>query len=104
MLASRVFAARSEAQPSEAAGGAWPSTRRAPQEGGRPPVYVSLQRGDSEGGRVLHFAGPWRLFGEWWGEGRFARDYWDVELSDGGLYRLYHNLPDDSWYVDGIYD
>ena len=103
--ASRVEdAARSEAQPSEAAGGAWPSTRRAPQGGGRPPVYVSLQRGDSEGGRVLHFAGPWRLFGEWWGEGRFARDYWDVELSDGGLYRLYHNLPDDSWYVDGIYD
>jgi protein ImuB len=72
--------------------------------GGRPPVYVSLQRGDSEGGRVLNFAGPWRLFGEWWGEERFARDYWDVELSDGGLYRLYHNLPDDSWYVDGIYD
>jgi len=72
--------------------------------GGRPPVYVSLQRGDSEGGRVLNTAGPWRLFGEWWGEERFARDYWDVELSDGGLYRLYHNLPDDSWYVDGIYD
>jgi protein ImuB len=72
--------------------------------GGKLPVYVSLLRGDSEGGRVLNSAGPWRLFGEWWGEGRFARDYWDVELSDGGLYRLYHNLPDDSWYVDGIYD
>jgi protein ImuB len=66
--------------------------------GGEPPVYVS------EGGRVLEHAGPWRLFGEWWGEGRFARDYWDVELSDGGVYRLYHNLADDSWFVDGIYD
>src|SRR5262249_10031174 len=72
--------------------------------GGKPPVDVSLQRGDSEGGGVLDAAGPWRLFGEWWGEERFARDYWDVELSDGGLYRLYHNLSDDSWYVDGIYD
>ena len=49
-------------------------------------------------------AGPWRIFGEWWGESRFARDYWDVELSDGGVYRLYHNLPDDSWFVDGVYD
>ncbi len=56
------------------------------------------------GGRVLHSAGPWRLFGEWWGESRFARDYYDVELSDGGVYRLYRNLEDESWYVDGIYD
>ena len=75
--------------------------------GGEPPVYVSLVADaplDSEGGRVRNAAGPWRLFGEWWGESRFARDYWDVELSDGGVYRLYHNLPDDSWFVDGIYD
>lgn len=75
--------------------------------GGEPPVYVSLVADaplDSEGGRVRNAAGPWRLFGEWWGESRFARDYWDVELSDGGIYRLYHNLPDDSWFVDGIYD
>jgi len=75
--------------------------------GGEPPVYVSLIADaplDSEGGRVRNAAGPWRLFGEWWGESRFARDYWDVELSDGGVYRLYHNLPDDSWFVDGVYD
>jgi hypothetical protein len=72
--------------------------------GGDPPVYVSLQIPSSEGGRVIHVAGPWRLFGEWWGEGRFARDYWDVELSDGGVYRLYHDLANDSWYADGVYD
>ncbi len=53
---------------------------------------------------ILSRAGPWRLFGEWWGEGRFARDYFDVELSDGGVYRLYRNLEDESWFVDGIYD
>ena len=56
------------------------------------------------GGSVLNRAGPWRFFGEWWGETRFARDYYDVELSDGGVYRLYHNLEDDSWFIDGIYD
>ena len=54
--------------------------------------------------RVLQCAGPWRLFGEWWGDGCFARDYFDVELSDGGLYRLYHDLSGDAWYVDGVYD
>ncbi len=53
---------------------------------------------------VLQCAGPWRLFGEWWGESRFARDYYDVELSDGGVYRLYQNMEDRSWYIDGIYD
>ncbi|MBW2281339.1 MAG: DNA polymerase Y family protein [Deltaproteobacteria bacterium] len=53
---------------------------------------------------VSQRAGPWRLFGEWWGERCFARDYFDVELSDRGVYRMYHNLQDDSWYVDGIYD
>ncbi len=57
-----------------------------------------------EGGQMRQSAGPWRLFGEWWGESRFARDYYDVELADGGLYRIYHNLEDDSWYLDGIYD
>ena len=55
-------------------------------------------------GRVLRRAGPWRLFGEWWGEGCFARDYFDVELTDGGIYRLYRNLEDGGWFVDGVYD
>ena len=56
------------------------------------------------GGHVLQCAGPWRFFGEWWGDAPFARDYWDVELSDGGVYRLYHDLAHQSWFVDGIYD
>ena len=39
---------------------------------------------------------------EWWSEDRCARDYWDLELSDGGLYRCYRE--DGRWYVDGVYD
>ena len=54
--------------------------------------------------RVERAAGPWRLFGEWWGDGRFARDYFDVELSDGGVYRLYENLDEARWFIDGLYD
>ena len=52
----------------------------------------------------MRHAGPWRLFGEWWGDSRFARDYFDVELSDGAVYRVYHNQEDGTWFVDGLYD
>jgi hypothetical protein len=86
----------------------------------RPPVPVRV-RGTAEGtpaqvepihdvargiagGRVVRRVGPWRLFGEWWGESRFARDYYDVELTDGGIYRLYKNLQDGGWFLDGTYD
>ena len=65
------------------------------------PERVALSEQPLE---ILNRAGPWRLFGEWWGEHCFARDYFDVELSDGGIYRLYRNLADESWFVDGIYD
>ncbi len=75
----------------------------------RPPRAVRVRLRDGVPQRVDELgvaerAGPWRLFGEWWGERCFARDYFDVELGDRGIYRLYHNLADDTWYVDGIYD
>jgi protein ImuB len=60
--------------------------------------------GEIAGGQVLERAGPWRLHGEWWGDACYARDYFDVELSDGGVYRIYRNLADESWYLDGLYD
>jgi len=49
-------------------------------------------------------AGPWRLVGEWWSESPFARDYYDLELSDGGLYRCYRERAAGQWFVDGVYD
>ena len=68
------------------------------------PERVEALSGATPIGLVVQSAGPWRLYGEWWGQEPFARDYFDVELSDGGLYRLYRNLNDQSWYVDGMYD
>ncbi|HUE30215.1 MAG TPA: DNA polymerase Y family protein [Verrucomicrobiae bacterium] len=59
-------------------------------------------RGEGLGGRVVGAAGPWRLAGEWWSDGAFARDYYDLELSDGGLYRCFRE--DGRWFVDGVYD
>jgi protein ImuB len=61
-------------------------------------------RGDRLGGRVVELAGPWRLTGEWWTEERFARDYYDMSLSDGGVYRMYRDLKTAQWFVEGEYD
>ena len=55
-------------------------------------------------GRVRVAAGPWRLEEGWWTEEPAERDYWDVELSGGGLYRIYRERRTGSWYADGVYD
>ena len=93
------------ASPASAAEAARAASRRRAEVGGaRPPAHRVPQGGPGPARHVLQCAGPWRLFGEWWGESRFARDYYDVELSDGGVYRLYRNMEDESWFIDGIYD
>jgi protein ImuB len=53
---------------------------------------------------VAACAGPWRVSGEWWDAGVWARDEWDVALSDGAVCRLARDLRDDHWYLDGVYD
>jgi protein ImuB len=56
-------------------------------------------------GRVVTFAGPCRLHGEWWREeSAFSRDYYDVQLSDGAIYRLFFDRRRQQWFVDGVYD
>jgi protein ImuB len=56
------------------------------------------------GGRVRVAAGPWSLTDGWWSEEPAERDYWDVELADGGLYRVYRDRTSGEWYADGMYD
>jgi protein ImuB len=65
------------------------------------PEFV---RGERFAGRVVHAAGPWRVQGDWWSDGRYARDYYDAQLSDGCVYRLYCDLTTRSWFVEGVYD
>jgi protein ImuB len=55
-------------------------------------------------GRVKVAAGPWGLEEEWWAEDPTGRDYWDVELTGGGLYRIFRDRATGEWYADGIYD
>jgi protein ImuB len=79
----------------------------------RPPQAVEVLcqrdrpdfvRGEAMAGRVIHLAGPWRIHGRWWSEDRYARDYYDAQLGDGGVYRLFCDLRRGEWFVDGIYD
>lgn len=65
------------------------------------PVFV---RGATLAGRVVQVAGPWRIEGDWWHAGKYARDYYDAQLGDGGVYRLYRDLAAGEWFVDGLYD
>jgi len=55
-------------------------------------------------GSVRVAAGPWSLEDGWWTDAPADRDYWDVELSDGGLYRIYRDRAADKWFADGVYD
>jgi protein ImuB len=55
-------------------------------------------------GLVRVAAGPWTLEDEWWSNQPVERDYWDVELSGGGLYRVYRDRKTGDWFADGMYD
>jgi protein ImuB len=65
------------------------------------PVAVSA---GSVAGRVIACAGPWRTSGEWWREEAWARDEWDVALSDRTLCRLVRDGLARRWFLDGVYD
>ncbi len=55
-------------------------------------------------GRVVTLAGPWRRQGEWWRSEAFDRDYYDVQLSDGAVYRIYCDRRTQQWFAEGVYD
>ncbi len=65
------------------------------------PCFV---RGAGLGGRVVGVAGPWRVATEWWSDAACLRDYYDLELTDGGIYRCFRDRRSGGWFVDGAYD
>ena len=64
------------------------------------PQFV---RGAQLSARVVAHAGPWRRTGEWWSEHAFARDYYELALADGRVYRTFHELSSGRWYLDGVW-
>src|ERR1700730_1818177 len=57
-------------------------------------------------GRILEVRGPWKVSGNWWDRTRWETMEWDIELDNGGLYRIGQktaNTPE-TWEVVGVYD
>lgn len=53
---------------------------------------------------VTACAGPWHASGEWWTPTAWSRQEWDVELSGGGLFRVYLDRMMGRWFLEGSYD
>jgi protein ImuB len=70
------------------------------------PIRVDPAARGLAGGRVLACAGPWRSSGRWWALDRtdWDREEWDVELADGGAYRLSRDRATKQWVVEGVVD
>ena len=101
-----------------------PNARRKPEKSRgllalrvfRPPLPVEVLTRDNgselqitavngEGdlsGNVRVASGPWRVEAGWWSDAPASREYWDVELERGGVYRLYQS--GEEWFVDARYD
>jgi len=80
------------------------------------PEFV---RGNNICARVVSSAGPWRRQGEWWAQFladfagnswqatapvAYTRDYYELALAGGAVYRVYCELSSGKWFADGIYD
>ncbi len=94
-----------------------PDTRRPPPRARgllagrtfRPPIPVEVTnegdkiaslRGENIEGTVRVCSGPWRIEEGWWRDAPSQREYWDVELWGGGIYRLYQGASAGDWFVD----
>ena len=54
-------------------------------------------------GAIRIASGPWRMEEGWWSDSPENREYWDVELERGGVYRIYQDQRG-KWFADGVYD
>ena len=94
-----------------------PDTRRPPPRARgllaartfRPPIPVEVitergtiasVRGENIEGSVRVCSGPWRIEEGWWRDAPAEREYWDVELWGGGIYRMYQAAGTKEWFVD----
>lgn len=55
-------------------------------------------------GSIRVASGPWTLEEGWWCDSPVERDYWDIELTNGGVYRIYRERETGKWFADGMYD
>lgn len=62
----------------------------------------ALMRSEIVTGAVIDARGPFFSSGNWWDDGRWAREEWDVETSNGLLLRIFRS--GDACFVEGVYD
>ena len=66
------------------------------RRGGKRPPRIA--------GHVRVASGPWSVEEGWWVSEPVEREYWDVELEEGGVYRLFREAGKGDWFADGVYD
>ncbi len=74
----------------------------------RPPTPDSRPRVEAGSkveiaGTVRICSGPWRVEEGWWSDRPDIREYWDVELERGGVYRVFRGGAAE-WFVDARYE
>jgi len=62
----------------------------------------SLLRSEVFIGSIVATRGPFFSSGNWWDSGRWGREEWDVETSDGSLFRIFRSS--EGCFVEGVYD
>ena len=95
-------------------------TRVVVQEGR--PIRVQTDRQGFSSGAIVDAAGPWRTSGQWWEtegpravctpctvrtlstDSSWDRDEWDVEMTDGTIYRLVVEREVGQWFLEGVVD
>ena len=68
------------------------------------PIHISFPEVSSE---IVCAGGPWVTSGHWWKKEEWRREEWDiaVHLAGGvGLYRIFLDLRQNTWFVEGLYD
>jgi protein ImuB len=77
----------------------------------RPPIPATVElisgkpariQSQAINGKIDRLSGPWHSSGDWWHPDRWDIQEWDIELAQGGLYRL--TLSAGSWAITGGYD
>jgi hypothetical protein len=48
-------------------------------------------------------ANSWRVEVDWWRR-PVAREYWKLVVSDRVLCEVYHDLNEDAWFLERVYD
>ncbi|MDB6057865.1 MAG: Nucleotidyltransferase/DNA polymerase involved in repair-like protein, partial [Verrucomicrobiales bacterium] len=76
----------------------------------RPPIHATVQMRNDRPvlmhsnqftGPIKEARGPWRISGNWWENG-WGRDEWEVETTNGDLFRLAQQ--NDEWSIEGALD